>query len=886
MTITNSSTNFGLNALRSEGFTGLGSDSSGSLVYPSDSGFSFNGIRLPEKVTSEDTTNSTTMELGPNIVSVANEGVSGVQVITLGKGFLPINILPYSLAPETGVYSRIGGVEYRAFFVNDGLPTVQILESGEALLRVRSTDSTFPTGTLATNPFMKNWSPPFIKRWKDPRNLADASYALILNNTNPSHRKPEFGNILRLNHNNVASSQTLRPGVQFDPGSSGGWGRVFKVAYSESSYRGDSPQLNEVLLNRNSGNNYYVGFNLCDDAAPWSELRDSAHGEYVTYNQRNWYAAANDQWTGVYFSSSVEPTGEVKLPPSDFNSPWAVSQSSELQVLVKDSYQGAYAPDLHAGEYEDGYYLRGAEPAEVNYGFELYYNGDNGTTNFGLLRHDVMTTQRYDVVGVISEGQLQIEVTGDLEEVPSPLRYFVVFAITNPATPNRKEYVQAIKVDKDTNELTLIRGVYGTAQESEWPDGSVLTLQVQSTEVLPQDYDFDWATSKSAILRFFEIMGYTREQMAPLLVPRERSFRNIQLDAITLKPRNGYATATGNWPLAFTTSSQVDAFSHSFHSVGRISYSRGLPRYLNNEFATKQYYDYLTSTVWGGVASVTGGDEYGNLPQSGDVTQISTGRPAGTYTSEVSDFTRINPGDSDQGGGGGGEAGVTAVYTGEGLAGGPIFKEGIISLIPPVNGEIGGVKPGTGIEIEPDGTLNLSGDVGTVESITFTGGLTGGTITTTGTVGINVGRGLFVDAANELTLEPGSVTQIGGVKTGTGTSISADGAISILPPTAAVIGGVKEGPGVNIDANGVISVEGGEAFSIRILDPLVFNGVDTDFTLTIGGTPVVPTASQYVMLVVGGVVQGTPDNYSVANSILTFSSAPPADALFYGLLFG
>jgi hypothetical protein len=549
---------------------------------------------------------------------------------------------------------------------------------------------------------------------------------------------------------------------------------------------------------------------------------------------------------------------------------------------VKETYQGAFAPDPNRLEYEDGYYLRGSQPAEDNYGFELYVNIDNGTTNFGLLRHDVMTNQNYIPEGVIEPTQTTI-VVDTVEEIPNPFTRFIVLAITNPNTPERKEYVQVVGVDADTLTLTVIRGVYGTTQEQDWPDNSVLSLQVQSTEILPQDYDFDWAPSKLALLRFFEVMGYSREAMAPILLPKARSFRNITLDTITLSPKEGYALSTGPWPLSFTQSSQLDVISHSFHSVGRLSYSRGLPRYLDNEFATKQYYDYLCTAIWGGTALVTGGDEKGNLPQSGQATQISTGRPVGSYTSEITGFTRINPGGEDQGGGG--EAtGVTAVFTGQGLGGGPIFREGIIFLEPPKNDDIGGVKAGQNITIDADGVISSTG--GSLEDTNVELPLYYDI--DTATLGLNIGTGLGVNVGGELFVAPGTVDTVGGVKEGVATSISPEGAISVLPPTGPFIGGVKAGTGVTISPDGTISVDspvpppGGSVVLLDNLGPS-FNGVLSSFSLTSQGVPYAPSNPESVLISVGGVVQGANLGYTISGSTIQFTSPPPAGADFYGI---
>ena len=882
VTCNSSSTNFGLNALRAEGFYGIGSNSQAQIVPPADSNFLFQGIRMPDKILPRDTINFKTVELGGGVLSVTNDGA--VQTITLGPGFQPINILPYALDPETAIYiTSSGNTVFRAFFTNDGLATTVVKGDGTTELRVRSIDSTIPLGSAETNPDIRNWTSPFIKRWLDPRNIGESSYALILGNSNPGHRTPSLGSIVRLNQSSSTSPQLLRSGVQFDPGPNGGWGRVFQTAYVESAVSGDSPQFNEVILNRNTENSYYVALQLCDGARPWLQETDNAHGDYTTYQNRNWYAACNDDWTQVYYNNTEIPSTKVKLVPPDLNSPWATSFSSELQLPVNKTYQGAYAPDPQKDLYPDGTYFRGDVLSFDNYGFDLILNIDNGTPNFGLLRHTVPTAVVKTLTVVLKPGETTITVD-DVVDIPNPRSNFVVMALNSI---NRVEYVQVIGVDSVNNVLTVIRGVYNTPTTQNWDVDTPLTLQAPAQEVLTTAYDFDWSPSKSAAIRFLQVMGYSDASITSLLKPLSRSARNVNIGNISVEPeRNGgYAVATGPWPLEFASPSEIDALSHSFHSVGRLNYSRGLPQYQRNELNVKQYYDYLATELWAGLVRLTGADENGNLPTNGVFTEAETGRPYGTYTSDITNSTRVDPGPGEGGGGGGG--GVNAVYTGPGLVGGPIFAEGTISLLPPTGGAIGGVKQGTNITIDPDGTINASGGggSGSVSSITFNNGLTGGTVTTTGTVGVNVGVGLKIDTNGTLAVKPGTAGEIGGVKAGTAISISTEGAVSVLPPTGPVIGGVKAGTGVTIAADGTISVSSAPSSGIVLIDNLSssFNGVLSSFPLTVGGRVYTPGSSASVLITVGNVPQPSPSSYSVTGSTITFTTPPPAGADFYGV---
>ena len=187
---------------------------------------------------------------------------------------------------------------------------------------------------------------------------------------------------------------------------------------------------------------------------------------------------------------------------------------------------------------------------------------------------------------------------------------------------------------------------------------------------------------------------------------------------------------------------------------------------------------------------------------------------------------------------------VSRVNTGAGLTGGPITSSGTISLAPPSGPNIGGVKAGQGVTILPDGTLEaFSG----VTSITAGAGLGGGTITTSGTV-------------------------------------------FLRPPTGGNIGGVKAGNNITISSDGTISAVGsGTATgSFVILDDLapLFDGVRTTFPMTVGGSVQTVTQPANLFIILGGVLQPSPAAFTVVNNEqIRFTSAPPTGATFSGRLF-
>ena len=897
MSVTNSTSNFGSVALRTEGFSGIGS-LGGALAQ--DQGFRFGGIRMPLKLTQYGVANFNIYSLGVSVKSVSTD-TDGVQTILIGKGFEPITLLPFSLAPGTALWIRSSVLEFRGFFINDGLPTAVFLPNGDCQLRLRAADSSIPN--TVDPKVTANWDPPFIKRFQDPRTVMEQSYALILDNTSPGHRDPVTGNILRLQQTTNNNNQALivRPGVQFDPGPTGGWGRVFQVAFSQTTSDGDAPQYNETLLNRPISSSYYTALVAIDNSRPWLDDYDRPHGAYITFQNRNWYATCNDQWDGVYFSTSLDIQNQKKLLPTSYESPYANTFCIENQYPVDTTFQGQYGGDPLATLYEKETYFRGVTPVRSNYDFSDYYNGDNGTPNFGLLRADLSTGLTTGTAQVLEPTQTTVyfDNIAQIAGLADPKKRFVVLALTDDNSPNRLEYVQVIEWNLFEQSAKVIRGIYNTKQDSDWPIGSRADLQNENTEVNPLDYDLYWAPTKYAMIRFLQVMGYTDVDIDTLLGPRAPSDRNLILSNISLQPSKGYALTTGPWNFEFNLPSQLNCAFQQFHSVGYFNYSRGLPKYLQSNLNTKQYYDFISTTMWGGYLTLFGQNETGDTIVEGELKQAQTGRPYGSLSSDITNFPRYKVDrreDEDE------QTYVRVVDTGVGLAGGPITDIGSVSLIPATSATLGGIVPGYGLVISPSGLLDLDKDeIGTVRGVTAGIGLgapnTGDTITITGVMnllaatdtvigGITPGIGLSLESneAGRLNLTPPLNGNIGGVKEGTATSISADGSLSVLPPTATTIGGVKAGPGIVIDPDGTIKLADGPSGVLRI-DTLTFNGTTTDFSLTVAGAPFTPENAAYLMIVVGGVTQPTPEAYTVSGSTISFTNPPPAGATFYGIAF-
>lgn len=187
---------------------------------------------------------------------------------------------------------------------------------------------------------------------------------------------------------------------------------------------------------------------------------------------------------------------------------------------------------------------------------------------------------------------------------------------------------------------------------------------------------------------------------------------------------------------------------------------------------------------------------------------------------------------------------VTRIDTGVGLRGGPITTTGTIELLPPSGNRIGGVKAGSGVTILPDGTLeSFSG----VTAVTAGVGLGGGTITSAGT-------------------------------------------IFLRPPTGGAIGGVKAGNNITISSDGTISAttQGASTGAFALLDNItpLFDGVRTQFPLTVGGDVVTVQQPANLFIVLGGILQPAQLTFTVVNNEeIRFVSPPPTGAQFSGRIF-
>jgi hypothetical protein len=436
----------------------------------------------------------------------------------------------------------------------------------------------------------------------------------------------------------------LKPNVQFDPGKLGGWGRVFTVNEVQAAVQGSSPQFNYVISDTVQDTSYYVTLTATDYDRPWTQFSDYAQGTYTTTQNKNWYAAENNTWDSVYYDTIFTSTvGPEKLSPVELCSPYVATSPLERQDLVEDTYQGAYAADAFAAAYPDETYFRGATNPYTEYGAQDTYDDDDSSESLGICTKTTdgpVSTFLTGAIGPSSVIQISQQPDQTLNQRYRP--EIIQFSVLSPidlVNPKQavsvvslsiapivgKEYLRVIGLNGNVvtairlnSENSLYPNPPSTSQA--WPAGTTVTACFTSTTPSIRAYDPNWSSTKRAVLRFFEVMGYPQTATLPLLTPRFWGERFIPVNFLPISPASdGYAAVTGEWPLQFNNSSTIFANTHTWAYCGYYNYSRGLPDYQTNNFSRKLSYDYLSTTLWSGALTITGVTESGDVVQLGNL---------------------------------------------------------------------------------------------------------------------------------------------------------------------------------------------------------------------------------------------------------------------------
>lgn len=657
--LTNSTSNFGSVAFKSEGFRGINTIGG---AYNNAKGFQFSGIQRPLSLSESqvlDIENKKILSLGSRITdSYVDPANPNVQILSLSSNFSPCYILPYSLKPGSAIWVSSSNCTYRGFLATDGGPTVILGSEGQcdltAKLRIRYSDSTIPTDITS----LSSLDIPYIRRYKDPRSYSDRSYQFAVINTLTDAVAPVTGSVLRLNQTSqTLGSSTLKPNVQFDPGALGGWGRLFTVDSVQTGSLGSSPNYNYVVGNITQDNEYLVTLTAGDTASPWLQTpANSSQGSFCTYLNRNWYLAENNLWQSVYYDSVFSPTvGPYKIAPTENCSPHVVTSVLEKQDLVSTTYQGSYAADPNltslSGDqlpaYLNGTYFRGSTIPYTEYSIQNYYDDDDSTDGMGILLKDQLSGKNTILVSPINGDSIVMQPTlpvsyGSTREVPETVEFSV---LSSANIENPKQTVSVLKIVQGNKfEYLRVINLVGTRitairldlSNSFYPDPvggtnglkpvwNVSTIDPPTVNICETDdvpstlaYDPDWGNSKQCVYRFFEVMGYSRSTMSRYLQPRYWGERFFSVGSLSEAPsEDGYALTTAAWPLEFNQPSTIIANTHTWAYCGYPFYSQGLPKYQTNDISKKLSYDFLSTATWSGRLTVTGINDKGELVSFG-----------------------------------------------------------------------------------------------------------------------------------------------------------------------------------------------------------------------------------------------------------------------------
>jgi hypothetical protein len=359
----NCSTALGGQSLRSEGFSGIGT---GGGSEDRDKGFQVKGLRRPSNVHHSELSNSSNyryLYLNGNIVSKTS------TTIKMSEPIDTRGLFPYTLKPGTVIWVS-------EITTNSNLKATlgsNPLSEDNLTLTLESENNEIFSANL------DDLSPPFIRRFVDPRPESHRSYSLWIENTTPGHRPPSPGSMVRYAELSLSKVQPLlRPGKQLDPGQNGGWNHMFAVEEAFTVRDGNNPNVAFPPSSvPNPSDGYYVSLRLCDSFSPWQKSLMYDSGAYSTYLQKP-YEAEYSEENSVY---EVLPTEETSV--------FVQSRVYDFCQPFKEAYVGesryTNIEDPNEDEYVDGdTYLRGVSPSTSNYLSAVTIDYDDGSTNLGL----------------------------------------------------------------------------------------------------------------------------------------------------------------------------------------------------------------------------------------------------------------------------------------------------------------------------------------------------------------------------------------------------------------------------------------------------------------------------------------------------------------------
>jgi hypothetical protein len=419
---------------------------------------------------------------------------------------------------------------------------------------------------------------------------------------------------------------------------------------------------------------------VSDTASPWlpGKENDLAQGSYCTFANKTWYSAENNIWDSVYYDSVFNDTvSPYKLAPTENCSPFVPTNTLERQEKVSGTFQGLYGEDPNLTgligdekeKYLEGTYFRGSTIPYTEFSIQNYYDGDDGSDDLGLILKKEKSGKSTVLVSpinssaVVSPPSLPVEY-GSVRVAPETVEFNVLSSadIVNP-----KQAISILKLEQGTkSEYLQVIGLTGTrvtalrlnSSNSEYPNpvggsGSPIDWLVSNinpvivhvceagAEPNPTSYDPVWSNTKSTVLRFFEIMGYSKAVISPYLTPKYWGERFFPISALNQSPSaSGYALTTAEWPIEFNQPSTVIANTHTWAYCGYPLYSQGLPKYQTNDISKKLSYDFLSTAIWSGRVTITGVNDKGELISFGPQREAVTAQYYKTEDPETNAATQ------------------------------------------------------------------------------------------------------------------------------------------------------------------------------------------------------------------------------------------------------
>lgn len=241
---------------------------------------------------------------------------------------------------------------------------------------------------------------------------------------------------------------------------------------------------------------------------------------------------------------------------------------------------------------------------------------------------------------------------------------------------------------------------------------------------------------------------------------------------------------------------------------------------------------------------------------------------------------------------------VTLITTGGGISGGPITTTGTLTLLPPVGGNLGGVKQGANVVIGYDGSISVAApNPGTITGVTVGAGLLGGGTSGTVTVEVNFATGAEVldGSVNFKSISPstlsakvGSLVNSGFVQlsdaylvpdsTRAATTTAVNSVYSVANAALPRSGGTMTGP---------VIFAAGQTYSgiiFPVATPLSTGVISAGPGLNVNGTGVLTTVNNgTVTAITSGIGLGSPATGNIITSTGTIKLLPPTtDGLTIG----